>query len=88
MSSSGERGGEASANPVAAALLATIERHRLPTGKLIDLIEARRFDLYDEPMAGLADLEAYARKTSSALFALGAEILAGVDAEAIATQPA
>jgi 15-cis-phytoene synthase len=76
----GERREEASANPVAAALLKTIERHRLPTGKLIDLIEARRFDLYDEPMAGIADLETYARKTSSAVIDVAAQIL-GVDAQ-------
>jgi len=76
----GERREEASANPVAAALLKTIERHRLPTGKLIDLIEARRLDLYDEPMAGIADLETYARKTSSAVIDVAAQIL-GVDAQ-------
>jgi len=83
----GERGEEARANPVAAALLATIERHRLSAAKLIDLIEARRFDLYDDPMAGLADLEAYATRTSSALFALAAQVLSGVEAEAV-TGPA
>ena len=49
--SAGERGEEARANPVAAALLATIERYRLATDKLTDLIEAHRFDLYDDPMA-------------------------------------
>jgi phytoene synthase len=76
---------EARANPVASALLATIERYRLSSAKLIELIEARRFDLYDDPMAGLADLEAYAMKTSSALFALGAQVLAGVEAEAVTT---
>jgi phytoene synthase len=47
----GERGGEAQANPVAAALLESIAHYRLPLDKLIDLLEARRFDLYDEPMA-------------------------------------
>jgi 15-cis-phytoene synthase len=77
----GERADEARANPVAAALCTTIERRRLAPAKLIDLIEARRFDLYDDPMASLADLEAYARGTSSALFALAAQILADVDAE-------
>src|ERR1700749_1247319 len=55
----GERGGEGNANPVASTLLATIARHRLATVKLSALIEAHRFDLYDEPMARLADLEAY-----------------------------
>ncbi|HKM87795.1 MAG TPA: phytoene/squalene synthase family protein [Xanthobacteraceae bacterium] len=80
-----QRSDEARANPVASALLTTIERYRLSSAKLIDLIEARRFDLYDEPMAALTDLEAYASKTSSALFALAAQILAGVDAEAVST---
>ena len=77
------RDDEARANPVAAALLTTIERYRLSSAKLIDLIEARRFDLYDDPMATIADLETYAGKTSSALFALAAQILAGADAEAV-----
>ena len=70
-----ERDGEASANPVAAALLATIERHQLQPHTLVDLIEARRFDLYDDAMAGLAELETYAKQTSSSLFALAAQIL-------------
>ncbi len=81
----GERSEEAGANPVAAAVLAAIARHRLSSAKLVDLIEARRFDLYDDPMPGLVDLEAYAEKTSSALFSLVAQILAGVDAGAVAT---
>ena len=76
---SGERGGEGNANPVAAALLGTIERHGLAVDKLIALIEARRFDLYDEPMASVADLEAYAKKTFSAVIGLAAQIL-GADA--------
>jgi len=76
---------EARANPVAAALLTTIERYRLSSAKLVDLIEARRFDLYDDPIATVADLETYARKTSSALLALAAQILAGTNVEAVAT---
>ena len=66
------------------ALLAAIGQHHVAPAKLIDLIDARRFDLYDEPMAGIADLEAYARRTSSALFALAAQILSGSEAEAVA----
>jgi phytoene synthase len=77
----GVRAEEASANPVAAALLATLERYRLPATKLTGLIDAHRFDLYDEPMARLADLEAYARDTSAALLALAAQILAGAEGE-------
>jgi phytoene synthase len=84
---SGERDGEAGANPVAAALLATIAQHRLATGPLLDLIEARRFDLYDEPMIDIAALETYAKQTSSSLFAMAAQILGGDVAEAV-TEPA
>jgi len=76
----GERGEEAGANPVAAALLRTVEKHRLAAGKLVDLIEAHRFDLYDEPMAGIADLEAYLKRTSSTVIGLAARIL-GIDAQ-------
>ena len=55
--------------------------------KLLDLIEAHRFDLYDEPMAKLEDLEGYARRTSSALFSLAVGILDGGDAGTV-TNPA
>jgi phytoene synthase len=81
----GERPGEASANPVASALLTVIERYRLASAKLTALIEARCFDLYDDPMARLTDLEAYASKTSSALIALAACVVANVGDEA--TEP-
>ena len=80
-----DRDEEARANPVAAALLTTIERYRLSSAKLVDLIEARRFDLYDDPIATVVDLETYATKTSSALLALAAQILAGTNVEAVAT---
>lgn len=79
-----ERGGEAAANPVAAALLTTIARHQLAATKLIELVEARRFDLYDEPMPGMAEFETYATQTSSVLFALAAQILADGRTESVA----
>jgi 15-cis-phytoene synthase len=69
--------GEVAAHPVAAAVLATIARYRLPPEGFNALIEARRFDLYDEPMATLANLEAYAEGASGSLIALAALILAG-----------
>jgi phytoene synthase len=68
--------GEVSANPVAAALLDTIARCSLPTAPLIGLIDAHSFDLYDEAMATLADLDAYGRGTEGALMTLAARILA------------
>ena len=72
----GERRGEVAAHPVAAALLASMARYRLPPEPFKALIAARRFDLYDEPMATLADLEAYADGASASLIALAAQILA------------
>jgi 15-cis-phytoene synthase len=77
----GERAEEAAANPVASALLTVIERHRLPVPALTALLDARCFDLYDDPMARLADLEAYGQKTSSTLLALAAQILADLEGE-------
>ena len=83
----GERSGEASANPVASALLAAMGQYSIASAKLINLIDARRFDLYDEPMAAVADLETYARRTSSALLALAGQILSGSEVQA-AAEPA
>ncbi len=79
----GERAGEASANPVAAALLEVVARHRISVAKLDALLDAHRFDLYNEPMARLADLETYARDTSAAIIALAAQILGSADAAAV-----
>ena len=82
----GERHGEAIASPVAASLLNAIEHYRLPMNAMLALLEARRFDLYDEPMRTIAELEDYALKTASTLIAMAAQIL-GVDA-AMAARPA
>jgi phytoene synthase len=73
----GKGAGDVRSNPVAAALLATVERYRLPSESLAGMIAARRFDLYDDPMQTLADLEDYARHTSSTLFELAASALDG-----------
>ncbi len=73
----GERREEAMANPVAAALMETTERFGLSAPRLVDLIDARIFDVYDDSMQTFADLEAYAAKTSSAVFELAAQILQG-----------
>ena len=68
--------GEAGGNPVAEALLDTIVRFNLDKDRLLALIEARSFDLYDDPMPSEAALEAYARDTSSTLFEAIARLLA------------
>jgi 15-cis-phytoene synthase len=69
--------GEIEAHPVAGALRATIARYRLPAEEVAAIVDARRFDLYDDPMPTLADLEAYAAGASADLIALAARILHG-----------
>jgi phytoene synthase len=76
----GEARGEVSANPVAAALLDTISTCGLSPKPLIRLIDAHTFDLYDDAMATLADIDAYGRDTDGALMSLAARVLAGDDA--------
>lgn len=69
----GDHGG----SPVAATLAATIERFGLPLVAFDNLLRARVFDLYDDPMPSVNDLEGYAGDTESAVMQLGAMILAG-----------
>jgi phytoene synthase len=71
----GTRREEAKASPVAAALIDTITRFRLPTKAFDDHLAARLFDLYDDPMPDLAAYEAYCGETSSLLFRLAGLIL-------------
>lgn len=78
----GERAGEAAANPVAAALIDTVTRFSLSTSQLLGLIEARAFDLYDDPMPTFDALEGYVRHTSAILFDLAAQICDGRPKEA------
>jgi phytoene synthase len=73
----GEGRGEVVAHPVAAALLASVARYRLGPERLKALVAARRFDLDNEPMRSLADLESYAEGASAGLIALAAQVLAG-----------
>ena len=63
-------------NPVAEALLDTVARFNLDTTALLALIEARSFDLYDDPMPSVQALENYARDTSATLFEAIARVLA------------
>src|SRR5262245_44442778 len=73
----GARASEAAANPVASALLEILTRHNLEPDRLVDVIEAHRFDLYDEPVPDFENLRAYAVRTAGAIFELAARILAG-----------
>jgi len=72
--------GEVTAHPVAGELGRAIEAGGLPEAGLVNMIEARRGDLYDDPMPSLGDLEGYLGETASALMQMGALVLAGQQA--------
>jgi len=72
---SGDGHGAVRQNPLADALLSTLDRYALPPGTLQRLIGARRFDLYDDPMPDLETFEGYAGETASTLLQLSAMIL-------------
>lgn len=71
----GDGHGNVRQNPVADALLDTVERYSIPSGTLLRLIGARRFDLYDDPMPDLPTFEGYAGETVSTLYQLAAMVL-------------
>ena len=74
---SGQSAGDAQGNPVAAQLVQTAEACGLSRASLSELVEAHRFDLYDEPMQTAAEVEGFLDQTAGKLFLLGARILAG-----------
>ena len=63
-------------NPIAEALVDTIRRYNIGKDRLMALLEARSFDLYDDPMPSEAALENYLRDTSATLFESIARVLA------------
>ena len=72
----GQGRGEVTANPLAAALLDTISRFHLPTKAFVDLIDAREFDLYHDPMPDIAALESWCGGIFGATVRLACLILA------------
>lgn len=67
----------AAGHPVADALRAVIARYRLPVEPLVAMSEAWIFDLYEDPMPTLNDLEGFAGETRGALIRLASIVLAG-----------
>jgi 15-cis-phytoene synthase len=68
--------GDVAGHPVAGAILDTLERGRFSAQPLLDLIEARRCDLYEKPIASMAEFDNYVLRTSSGLFLTAARIVA------------
>jgi phytoene synthase len=77
-------GGKAEGHPLAEHLLETVRNERLPIGVLLDMIDARVFDLYDDPMESRTALEGYAGETASALIQLACLVLDPATARASA----
>jgi len=71
----GGRAGEAALNPVSQQLLDAMRAFDLPAASLAGLIEARRFDLYNDPMPDMNTLEGYCGETCSILYRLAAQII-------------
>ncbi|CDZ37620.1 Phytoene synthase [Neorhizobium galegae bv. officinalis] len=76
----GNAAGDSTGNPIVAGLLDAVETHRLPRQTLVDMIEARIFDLYDDPLTDRNALEGYAGETASALIQLASLVLSPADA--------
>jgi phytoene synthase len=67
--------GAGAGHPLARALVATIAAYDLPREAFDNYLEARIFDLYDDPMPSRTDLEGYCGETASALIQLAALVL-------------
>ncbi|RAZ89316.1 phytoene/squalene synthase family protein [Mesorhizobium hawassense] len=62
-------------HPTADALRATISANGLPKAAFEYMLEARIFDLYDDPMPSRTDLEGYCGETAAALIQLAAMVI-------------
>ena len=69
--------GEVAAHPVAEQMTTAIAAGGLPKHALRNLVLARQFDLYQDPMPSLASLEGYLGETSSTLIQMAALMLSG-----------
>ncbi|WP_310620385.1 phytoene/squalene synthase family protein [Flexibacterium corallicola] len=76
---SGQSHGSVQDNPVAAELIYAINQFGLPATALESMIKARQFDLYNDPMPSLADLEGYTGETQSLLMQMAVIILVGYE---------
>ncbi|WP_269582184.1 phytoene/squalene synthase family protein [Roseibium sp. Sym1] len=81
----GTEHGAVASNPVANALLRTIDTYNLPKQGLVAMTEARVFDLYNDQMPSLNDLEGYAGETVSGLIQLACLVLNGGEDPGTAT---
>jgi phytoene synthase len=67
---------DAAGHPVARALEGAIAHGQLPRGALLDLIDARADDLYDDPVASIGELEGRLGATVSSMLRLACLVTA------------
>jgi 15-cis-phytoene synthase len=67
--------GQAVDHPVAQAFAGVMRRYELPVEHIVNMIDARRNDLYADQFASLADLEGYVAETEAALMQFAAMVL-------------
>lgn len=67
--------GAGGGHPIAEALLKTIRIHGLPAAAFENYLDARIFDLYDDPMPSRNDLEGYCGETAGAVIQLASMVL-------------
>ena len=68
---------------MASALLAGLRQHNIKPDRLTGIVDAHQFDLYDEPMGTLDDLDNYAVMTRTALLDVAIAILGGAGPDAM-----
>jgi phytoene synthase len=68
-------GSSATGHPLADALVETIAKHALPLAAFENYLDARIFDLYNDPMPSRTDLEGYCGETAGAIIQLSAMVL-------------
>ncbi len=66
---------QAVGSPVATALIEAMRRFGVPEQIIVEPIEARRFDLYPEPVATLNEFDLHAARSSGSIFEGAARIL-------------
>ncbi|MDI6025858.1 phytoene/squalene synthase family protein [Corticibacterium sp. UT-5YL-CI-8] len=74
----------AGGSPLAVSLIETIRVHHLPREAFDNYLEARLFDLYDDPMPSRTDLEGYCGETASVMIQLAAMVLEPAAARTVA----
>ncbi len=68
-------GDEGAGNPLAGSLLSAIRSYGLPRSAFHNYLDARIFDLYDDPMPSRTDLEGYCGETAGCMIQLSALVL-------------